>query len=257
MTDAPDLEPTALKAARDAIRNKCLEYFEKTWDFQVSEMFASTAIRAYLAARSAPEAGKAVDAPQFILRQVGEISFDDPEDEGPITGLVLEGSVDAVRAAAKFFGEKVCVIPTAALASSPAPTGADVRQIIFDALDLSEELRVECTADVVNALESAGISLASPQPAPTGEIAGLRRMSDAHREHAQSAVEHNATLNRLLSIAEARADRLEAEAADLRRKLEEARKALEVIASSDDIENALDPARNKRVARQALESDNG
>lgn len=117
---------------------------------------------------------------------------------------------------------------------------------------------------------------ASPQPvAPTGEIAGLRRMSDAHREHAQSAVEHNATLNRLLSIAEARADRLEAEAADLRRKLEEhqdaedkaarematviqglrnrataaerkleeAREALEVIASSDDIENALDPAR--------------
>jgi len=41
------------------------------------------------------------------------------------------------------------------------------------------------------------------------------------------------------------------------RKLEEARKALERIAISDDIENALDPARNKRVARQALESDNG
>jgi hypothetical protein len=39
-----------------------------------------------------------------------------------------------------------------------------VRQIIFDALDLSEELRVECTADVVNALIEAGVRLASPSP---------------------------------------------------------------------------------------------
>ncbi|MBZ9659829.1 hypothetical protein LB523_12305 [Mesorhizobium sp. ESP-6-4] len=45
-------------------------------------------------------------------------------------------------------------------ASSAAPVqGKGVRQIIFDALDLSEELRIECTADVVNALTEAGAIL--------------------------------------------------------------------------------------------------
>jgi hypothetical protein len=48
-----------------------------------------------------------------------------------------------------------------------AVDGPRVRQIIFDALDLSEELRIECTADVVNALTEAG-ALAS-QPAVEGE----------------------------------------------------------------------------------------
>jgi hypothetical protein len=45
---AEALDEKALAVARDAIRNKCLEYFEKTWDYNVSEMFAATAIRTYL-----------------------------------------------------------------------------------------------------------------------------------------------------------------------------------------------------------------
>lgn len=65
--------------------------------------------------------------------------------------------------------------------------------------------------------------LASPQAvAPAEETADLRRMSDAHREHAQSAVEHCASLNRLLSIAEANLTASEAEASDLRKELAEA-----------------------------------
>jgi hypothetical protein len=49
------MDETALRIARDAIRAKCLEYFEKTWDYNISEMFAATAIRAYLsAAQPAP-----------------------------------------------------------------------------------------------------------------------------------------------------------------------------------------------------------
>lgn len=76
----------------------------------------------------------------------------------------------------------------------------------------------------------------SPQAvAPAEEIVALRRMSDAHREHAQSAVEHSAALNRLLSIAEANLAASEAEASDLRRKLEEHRKALEPFGEENDL----------------------
>ncbi|MCA0032700.1 hypothetical protein [Mesorhizobium sp. B263B2A] len=39
---------------------------------------------------------------------------------------------------------------------------AALRQVIFDALDLSEELRIECTFDIVNALTAAGYVLSTP-----------------------------------------------------------------------------------------------
>jgi len=74
-------------------------------------------------------------------------------------------------------GDAVMAGLRSALQSSPpvkaaAVDGPRVRQIIFDALDLSEELRIECTADVVNALTEAGV-LAS-QNAVEGEAVAWR-----------------------------------------------------------------------------------
>lgn len=43
----------------------------------------------------------------------------------------------------------------------------------------------------------------------------------------------------------------------LEARLAEAMEALRDIAESDDIDNALDPARNKRVARRLVEKEDG
>lgn len=110
MTDAPELEPAALEAAVKTFQ-------ERTGGFDPIDdrLEIEAIIRAYLAARSAPEAGKAVDD---IAKIIDPHSFMDiPFTDDPVLlDMVEQSKQDAIRKAERILS---------ALASSPAPTGAE------------------------------------------------------------------------------------------------------------------------------------
>lgn len=316
MTDAPDMEQAALEAQfREHFKDGRLATYP-LWDYWVGVdgktgdlgyewsdkphrlvfdlLHHAVALEKALAARSAPEAGKAAVKP-LVWDAIREV-VNEPwakstvrqsigrHNLGPYAGsysvqemtrdgdwgwwTTLEASrepqgickteAEAKAAAQKNFEARIL----SALASSPAPTGAEpvaCPSCGGDGINPEGLVRPDGSLADCEICNGRG-TVQTPQPvAPTGEIAGLRRMSDAHREHAQSAVEHNATLNRLLSIAEARADRLEAEAADLRRKLEEHqdaedKAAREMATVIQGLRNRATAAERKlEEARKALE----
>jgi hypothetical protein len=93
----------------------------------------------------------------------------------------------------------------------------------------ASELRLEAAAEIA----SLRTALATAEK----ELAGAKAMSDAHREHAQTAVEQCASLNRLLSIAEANTSTAESSLAEAKRLLKPFREMLKTEFSasvSDD-----------------------
>lgn len=208
MTDAPDLEPAGLEAAWLAHDNACPgEHWKKRERMAV-------AIRAYLAARSAPEAGKAVTdamvkrATQEFLSHRGER----PERIKRGGYELWEENAPAMRAAL-----------TAALASSPAPTGAEPVAPTGEVAGLLTQLS-ECadyfekfygrTKTVATIREAADALTASE-----AEAADLSRKLEEHQDAEDKAAREMATVIQGL--------RNRATAAE--RKLEEAREALEEV----------------------------
>lgn len=130
MTTLPDLEPAALEAATSTLR--------EIRDTKSSDRYvAKTVVNAYLAARSVPEAGKAVDAPTHrhlktghLVRVIGigrmQMSTVPAQDMDDVVIYEHDGNL-WVRAHWEFNDGRFAALPPPALASGAEPTAWRVR----------------------------------------------------------------------------------------------------------------------------------
>lgn len=243
MTDAPDMElkPCPLCGGKAelwrahpenpklnawvACADRCLVL---TQEFESDEAAIAHWNHRPLAARSAPEAGKVVtDAATALVN------------------FAWSAVVTDCTEAAEYLNELVGNL-RAALASSPAPTGAEpvackrckgegsVADYVGDDMRCIETGCPDCT----------GTGYASPQPvAPTGEIAGLIERLDSHM-----GMQDVSILLRDCRLAAAALTASEAEAADLRRKLEEHQDAEDKAAR--EMATVIQGLRNRATAAE-------
>lgn len=271
MTDAPDLEPT-LERDLYEVANQLEGYVgpdtpEPLAQFLLREgreaaKLADEIVR-LRAARSAPEAGKAVDetAHDLVMRSVSLLS-----------SLLIESPRFSTELNDKFFTLRddmrqwLINQADAALASSPAPTGAeptqavpaeDVAKIEPALLKLSKVgFGYDLNPHDKWALKQAATALTSISAERDDAIATVKLIGDQHRKQ----MEHD---GRLIAASEA-------EAADLRRKLEEAERIGKMMANAiynvhqrglhvnaDDMDSLKECQEAWDRALRALESDNG
>ncbi|TIR87382.1 MAG: hypothetical protein E5X05_01420 [Mesorhizobium sp.] len=200
-----DLEPAALEAAVKTFQ-------ERTGGFDPTDdrLEIEAIIRAYLAARSAPEAGKAMEWERQVADLIRSIAeWDDrtsPEDYPDHLLLTPQELTEFAR----------CV---SALASVPAPSGEPVAWQ-YRYADYNTGKPVEWRNGKGEAFAPLpGYERRSiPQAVPAEDIADLSEERDESMWRFWSKKAHDVALKLTAS---------EAEASDLRRKLEKARKALE------------------------------
>jgi hypothetical protein len=279
----PDLDPTALEAAKVAFREEVqVEVFAFNLTVAISK-----AIRAYLAARSTvPEAGKAVVwLPDPIgvneIWQTVYDSLDLSED------LRTECADEVSRAIAKTFSSP---------ASVPAPSGAEPAPIRNDEFGFVEFINqdvpyivreIDGHVAILHDMETRAVigyrvyDPAKARAVPADDIAGLvERLKDHYRTDVGMASETgDDTAQAIAALTSLSAERdeamaklavevkgssesyklylaSEAEAASLRRKLEEAREALRVIATSSGYEWSETREQLHRIIDAAVECAN-